>query len=520
MDSSKQTGKSQPNQSLGNKPGASYGAQHSDYFLSRWFFLRLLGIIYLFAFVSLWTQIEGLIGKDGILPATDMLEGVRRQTGADRYWYLPTLCWLSGSDSFLHFQCAAGTALSLLVIIGVLPGPALLGLWALYLSLATVGQDFLSFQWDILLLETGFLAIFFAPWQLRWKLAREKPPSLIMLWLLRWLLFRLMFMSGAVKLLSADATWWNLTALTMHYETQPLPTRFGWYAHQLPLWFQQSSCVIMFLIELVLPAFIFGGRRSRQFACAGFVFFMLLISITGNYCFFNLLTVALCALLLDDALLRRVFPGRTAVPPSARSSPTWVKILRWTGAGILVTITLLVSVTQTVTRLFEIELRKIPPPLLKLLQWESPLRTINSYGLFSVMTTTRPEIILEGSNDRVTWLPYEFKWKPGDPRRAPRWIAPHQPRLDWQMWFAALGNYQSNPWFVNFTIRLLQGKTEATALLEKNPFPDAPPRYIRSAVYEYHFTGFKDRRETGQWWRREYKGPYCPELSLRAGASR
>src|SRR5438876_6073156 len=236
----------------------------------------------------------------------------------ERYWRLPTFCWLDAGDGLLHFQCAAGTVLSLLLIAGFLPVLALVFLWAIYLSLSTVCRDFLSFQWDILLLETGFLAIFLAPRRWLPGFSRETAPSLTVLWLCRWLLFRLMFMSGAVKLLSGDATWSKLTALTFHYETQPLPTWVGWYAHQLPVWFQKTSVALMFVIELALPVLIFFGRRGRQIACGAFLLLMLLISLTGNYCFFNLLTVTLCVLLLDDAFLLRWAPAWMATFLSSR----------------------------------------------------------------------------------------------------------------------------------------------------------------------------------------------------------
>ena len=536
---------------------STLGRERSTCLLSRWLFLRLIGIIYLIAFVSLWSQIDGLVGHNGILPLADHFSAVGERLGPGRYWRLPTLCWFNTSDEFLHFQCAAGVVCSLLLIVGVAPILDLAFLWAIYLSLSTICGDFLSFQWDTLLLETGFLAIFLAPRQWLPKFSLEPAPSVTVLWLCRWLLFRLMFMSGAVKLLSADASWWKLTALTFHYETQPLPTWIGWYAHQLPVWFQKISVAIMFGIELAGPLLIFCGRRPRQIACGAFVLLMLLISLTGNYCFFNLLTVALCVLLLNDAFLLRLLPAslaafvRTRLPsPAGQSAPTYSNVARpmnpssahpdagghsaeplvsfpsWEGSGVglwvavrtfgvgvLAAFILLVSGTETAARLFGVE--NLPPRLLGLLQWVSPLRTINSYGLFAVMTTTRPEIIVEGSNDLLTWLPYEFKWKPGDPKRRPAFVAPHQPRLDWQMWFAALGDYRGNPWFVNFLVRLAQGTPEVLALLKENPFPEKPPRYLRSVLYEYHFTDFATRQAAGDWWRRERKGLYCPEMSLR-----
>jgi hypothetical protein len=281
----------------------------------RWVFLRSLGVIYLIAFVSLWAQIMGLIGRNGILPAESAMAAMRRGAdaqhfGLERYHLVPTLCWFKATDGFLKFQCAAGTALAVLLIVGIAPAPCLFLLWLIYLSLATVCQDFLGFQWDILLLETGFLAIFLAPLQLWPGLSRAAPPSRLVLWLLRWLLFKLMFESGCVKLLSGDPAWRSLTALRFHYETQPLPTWIGWYAHQLPAWAQAASAVVMFGIELFVPFLIFAPRRLRQWACLTLVFFQMLIFLTGNYCFFNLLTIALCLLLLDDAALRAFLPER------------------------------------------------------------------------------------------------------------------------------------------------------------------------------------------------------------------
>ena len=485
--------------------------ERSVNFLSRWLFLRLLGCIYLVAFISLWMQIDGLVGHNGILPAVDYLKAAGENLGSERFWWLPTFCWLNASDGFLHFHCVAGTVLSLLLIAGFAPMLDLTLLWALYLSLSTVCRDFLGFQWDILLLETGFLAIFFAPRSWRPGLSRETPPPVTVLWLFRWLLSRLMFMSGAVKLLSADAAWRNFTALTFHYETQPLPTWIGWYAHQLPVWSQKTSVVVLFLIELATPFLIPCGRRARQAACGVFVFLMILISLTGNYCFFTLLTAGLCLLLLDDLFLARFFPKwlRPAVP--APVAPGRSSVARSAGVAALAIAILLLSGAETAVRLFRV--RRMP--LAGLLQWASPLRSVNSYGLFAVMTRTRPEIIVEGSNDGGTWLAYEFKWKPGDLKRRPAFAAPHQPRLDWQMWFAALGDYRDNPWFVGFLLRLLRGSPEVAALLDKNPFPDKPPRFIRAGLYQYHFTDIATRRATGEWWRRERTGVYCPEISLR-----
>jgi len=487
-----------------------------------WLFLRLIGVIYLIAFVSLWTQTSGLIGHNGILPAGQMMEAAgnyfdQQDVGLNRFHLLPTLCWMSAGDGFLHLLCAAGALLSLLLIIGIAPAPCLFLLWLIYLSLAVVCREFLGFQWDILLLETGFLAIFFAPLQMWPRLSREAPPSRIVLWLLRWLLFRLTFESGCVKLLSGDVLWRNLTALTVHYETQPLPTWIGWYAHQLPLWAQKSSVLIMFAIELAVPFLIFAPRRLRLFGCAVLIGFQVLIFATGNYTFFNLLTIALCLLLLDDAAIRKLTPQKWRArlstlnpqPSTLNLSRRWPRWLVAPLATIILPITFMQVLGIVRPR------TAWPAPIAYVGNWLAPFRSVNNYGLFAIMTTSRLEIIIEGSNDGKNWLPYEFKHKPGDPKRRPAFVAPHQPRLDWQMWFAALGRYRDNPWFINFCLRLLQGSPEVLALLEHDPFPNAPPRYIRAVYYDYRFTDFATRRATGLWWKRERKGEYFPALSLR-----
>jgi hypothetical protein len=403
-----------------------------------------------------------------------------------------------------------------LVIIGIAPAPSLFLLWAIYLSLCTVSDPFLGFQWDVLLLETGFLAIFFAPWQW-WPRhpVRERPPSRVVLWLLRWLLFKLMFRSGCVKLTSGDPTWRDLTALNYHFETQPLPTWIGWHAHHFPEWVHKSDTAFMFVIEIAVPFLIFLPRRPRQLACLAFVALQFFIMLTGNYCFFNLLAMVLCLILLDDAGLQKCLPAKWCrCPETAVSSKrSRFHFVRSVLIAPLVVIVLITSIAQF-SDMFHPPIW-LPRQFFAAEQRLAPLRSFNGYGLFQVMTTSRPEIIVEGSNDGVNWQAYEFKYKPGDLKRRPRFVEPHQPRLDWQMWFAALGNYQQNPWFLNFCVRLLQGSPQVLALMDKNPFPDAPPKYIRAELYEYHFTDSAARRKTGEWWRRELLGNYLPAISLK-----
>ncbi len=491
------------------------GPQPSSYVLSRWVFLRLLGLTYLIAFVSLRVQVIGLIGAHGILPAGEFLQAVQRGYGSQAYRLLPTLAWISSSDAALKLLCTLGALSGLLAMLGFLTGPALALAWLCYLSLVTVGQDFLSFQWDILLLETGFLVLFMVPWRLAeppWR-SGSSFVSATVLWLQRWLLFRLMFLSGAVKLLSGDATWRNLTALQYHYWTQPLPTPLAWYAAQLPAWFQKVSVTGVFVLELGVPFLIFAPQRFRRIGAVLIASFQLLIALTGNYGFFNLLAMILCVLILDDSFLRRWLPARLVdrwkeQPGPPRAAPIG-SVIRATLAVVI----LVISVSEMLGT-FKLE-DWVPGFARQMISWQEPFDLVNTYGLFAVMTTSRVEIVVEGSDDGQIWQAYEFKYKPGDLSRRPPWVAPHQPRLDWQMWFAALASYQENPWFSNFMVRLLEGTPEVTALLASNPFPNGPPRFVRAIAYDYQFTDFAARRTTGNWWRRERRGVYFPEASLR-----
>ena len=483
--------------------------------VTAWLFLRALGVIYLIAFVSLGLQVRGLVGEHGVQPIGDLMGDARQffdanHVGVERYHQLPTLAWIDSSDASLIGQCTAGAALSLLVAFDILPGPSLVVLWVLYLSLSVAGQDFLSFQWDSLLTETGFLAIFLAPWQRHLRPRRDHAPSPISIWLLRWLGFRLMVESGAVKLLSGDATWRHLTALTFHFQTQPLPTWIGWYVHQLPAWWQVISCVLMFAIELGAPWLVFAPRRGRLVGCLAVIALQVLILLTGNYGFFNYLTIAICFLWLDDGFVMRVIPGavwRRLSVPERVTAPAWRRHLAPALVAILV---VPVSISQ-----FADVAPTLLAPVRAAAEWLQPFRSVNNYGLFAVMTTRRDEIQIEGSNDQISWKLYVFRYKPGDVAERPRFVAPYQPRLDWQMWFAALGTARQNPWFTNLCVRLLQGSPDVLGLLAGNPFPDRPPRYIRAELYDYHFSTPAERRATGAWWVSVPAGEYLAPVSLK-----
>jgi predicted DCC family thiol-disulfide oxidoreductase YuxK len=506
------------------------------YFWARRWFLRMLGLIYLIAFVSLWVQVDGLVGSNGMSPVGRFLPAVRQQLGPDAYFLLPTLCWFDSNNAFLHFLCGGGVVLSLLLIFGIAPALLLATLFVFYLSLAIAGQVFLNFQWDVLLLETGFLSIFLAPWRL-WPRdliwwpgaaspATAAPVSRAGLFLLKFLLFKLMVMSGVVKLTSGDDSWgwlnqsfhWSaLTALDYHYWSQPLPTVFAWWADKSPEWFKHFSVAFCLAVEIIVPFFIWAPRRPRLMAAGLIIFLQIIIALTGNYCFFNLLTIALCLLLIDDAAIgtsRRDIPAPINGAPNA--SPARIGRALPKQLGRYAALAVIVATVPINTWLVFSALKpQSRPPgwLAKFYEQLEAFRIVNGYGLFRVMTKDRGEIVIEGSTDGVEWLPYEFKWKPGNVKRAPGWCAPHQPRLDWQMWFAALEAPEQNPWLVGLIVRLLEGSRDVTGLLAHDPFPDKPPHYIRAMFYRYRFTTLEERRQTGAWWKRQELREYLPTIS-------
>ncbi len=473
--------------------------------VARRVFSRTLGAIFFCAFASLGLQVRGLLGARGISPAAEFLRAVREQLGGSAWLMVPTFCWVDVSDGFLVGLCIAGCVISAVLIAGFAPGGCTLALWALYLSLCAVGSPFLNFQWDALLLETALLAVFYLPWKWRPDWSRESAVSRVARWLLWWLLFRLMFASGMVKLSSGDETWRSLSALRFHFETQPLPLWTAWYVHQLPHGLLRAMEAIMFAIEFIAPFLIVAPRRWRHAGAAALIVLQLAIMATGNYAFFNLLTIALCLPLLDDGVWPRRWRERFSPSDEPRTESVWPLRVFGPVAGLIVIVTFmpLVDAFRTGWRW--------PEPFASLRNSLAPLMSFNGYGLFAVMTTTRPEIFVEGSDDGVNWRAYRFRWKPGNVRIPPGLAAPHQPRLDWQMWFAALSDYQHNPWFIRFLGRLLEGSPEVLALLEWNPFPSHPPRYVRAVVAEYHFTRWG---EDG-WWTRGPEKLYCPVVSLK-----
>jgi hypothetical protein len=435
----------------------------------------LLGVIYLIAFASLAPQIRGLFGVNGMAPAAETLLAMHSDYGWRAYLEVPSLFWLAPKDWCLLALCIMGCLAALPLLFGVLVRSSAMAAYLLYLSLVSIGQPFTSFQWDALLLETGFLAIF------------AGSPLLPLAY--RFLLFRFMFESGLVKLTSHDANWRNLHALRYHFFTQPLPTPLAYYVQHAPDWLLTAATFAVLLIELVTPFLLFVPARRVRVATVGpLVLLQILIALTGNYAFFNLLTLALCLWGLDDSCYSRLEDWRAAFRPPA----VW--------ASFPVAAVLALGVLQ----IFDLQ-----PPFF------SSFEIVNPYGLFAVMTTSRVELIVEGSDDLVNWQAYSFRYKPGDVRRGLPLVAPYQPRLDWQMWFAALGDPQQNPWAQVLVYRLLSGQKQVLKLLEPSPFPK-PPRAIRIQAYSYTFTDSAQRLRNGTVWKRTFLGTWLPPTSLPA----
>ena len=488
--------------------------------LTRRLFLRLLGLVYLIAFASLAVQIRGLVGEHGILPAERFLDWAHSIYGAGAYRLLPTLFWLDASDPALLIGALTGAVLGFLLLVGVRPRLVLVLLWLLYLSLSVVGQDFLSFQWDALLLESGLLAVLWAP--SRWPRRASPLPILLVSeplgppdsgrrpafdsgrLLLVFLLFKLMFLSGVTKILSGDPTWQQGTALDFHFETQPLPPWTAWYAHHWPAWMHHVLTWGTLVVEtgapwlLLLPT---RFHRPRLAAVLAIATLQVGIAATGNYGFFNLLTLVLCLPALSDAPI-------VWEDPETGESPR-----RFSLASVVAPVLLGLSALSLVREVvFTLPSGRgaawWPGWGDEVMGWVEPFRSVNGYGLFRVMTTERPELVLEGSRDSTHWEAYGFRYKPGDPMRRPSFVAPFHPRLDWQLWFAALGPGSNLGWLGSLAEGLRAGTPEVVALMGTNPFAGAPPKYVRAVLYDYRFSTPEERSRTGAWWVRTLEGTF------------
>ena len=467
---------------------------------ARWIWMRALGLIFFSAFYSLWFQIHGLIGEKGILPVPEYLGALTQYLGGiKRFWYAPTLLWLSPTDTALTVIVTLGLIASLLLTLNVRPRLMTGIATVLFLSCIAGLQDFSSYQSDGMLLEAGFLSLFFAPRGTRPGLGAEDPPSPLSLFMLRWEWFRIYFESGIVKLASGDQHWRNLTAMDDYYQNGPLPSWPGWYVQHLPHWYHAGTVILIFVVELLLVWAVYMPRKFRL-ACFPIVTALQIgIIATANYAFLNYLVLSLGILLVDDRAFERL--GFKRVASTAVTSPTKMNTLR----RRLETAVLGVALYATVAAfLFGGSFLALPAELL------SPFRIANAYGLFAVMTEARYEIEFQGSNDGRVWIAYPFRYKPQKPRDRPGFFAPYQPRFEWNLWFASLGPPAESPWVMRAQQRLLEGSQPVLRLFRRDPFGGKPPRMVRTVLWQYWFTDAATKRRTGEWWRRKELGPFMP----------
>jgi len=478
----------------------------------RWIWLRALGLIFLSAFYSLAFQITGLNGPRGILPAAEYLPELREAVGAAKaLWYAPTLFWLGSSDGALMAVVLAGAAASVLLALNLAPRASLLIAFVCFLSFVGAAQDFAGYQSDGMLLEAAFISLFLAPRGLRPGLGAKGPPLRLAGFLLLWEWLRIYFESGVVKILSGDAQWRALTALDHYYENGPLPSWPGWYVQHLPHGFHAACVAMVFAVELFLVWLAFFPRRWR-IACFLLVSpFQAAIILTANYAFLNYIVLCLGVWLLDDQFLCRI--GLPA-PESCRETERKKNFFYFSPRVVLgwvlyATIVLAPGLSHRLPR-------RLLLPAVAL----EPFRIANRYGLFAVMTQDRYEIEFQGSRDGAAWIPYPFRYKPQDPLQAPGIYAPYQPRFEWNLWFASLGDYRGYPWVVRTELRLLDGSPEVLQLFAKDPFAGVPPAYVRAVKWQYWFTSAEEKRRKGAWWRREELGLYAPALKNEAGEMR
>lgn len=464
----------------------------SSYLYSQWLYLRLFSLVYLCAFCSMSIGVKGLWGKQGILSIKNFLEQARnRHPNWKRFYYIPSLFWISCSDRSLVLLVRGSILASIFSLFDILTVPMLFFLWLSWLSFLSTGSAFMRRQSDSLLAELGFYNIFYA---------MLSPPPLLALLYLWFCLFKFMFMAGFAKLASGDKSWRNGSAMSYHYETQPLPNRTSWYAAKLPLWAHRFCSYSMFVIELLVPFFILFPAPVRLLATFLLILLQIGIFATGNFTFLNILSGVFACVIVEDRYLEGYLSSYVFLEPSSPSLVLWSFI-----SGVVLCL-FIMSTLVFIVGVFK-KRWKIP-----LLGYVSHFYLSNAYGLFAVMTKVRKEVVIEGSLDGKNWKEYEFPYKAGDTAMAPKQMAPHHPRLDWQMWFAALGNYKSYPWFINLLVRLLEGSKDVLELLRVNPFGEKSPKYIRAKLYRYEFTSYEERKQTACWWKREYLSDYTPVM--------
>jgi len=482
--------------------------RNAQYWLTRFVFLRFLGFVYLFAFLSLANQVLPLIGSHGLTPAHKYLTNIRAAglPESEIWTKLPTLFLWRISDTLLVDLAWFGVAMSVVVLIGFANAPLMSALWFLYMSFVHIGQIWYGYGWEIQLLETGFLAIFIVPPLDPRPFPRHEPPRPI-IWLLRCLIVRIMLGAGLIKI-RGDSCWRDLTCLCYHYETQPIPNPLSRLFHFQPQWAHKIGCLFNHLVELIAPIFAFWPPIARRIAGMLFVTFQLILILSGNLSFLNWLTICPALACLDDRVWRRVLPRRLVL--RAVRAKVHAKSSRIHTILVWLLLPLVGYLTYAPVR------NMMSPHQIMNTSFNS-LHLVNTYGAFGSVGRSRDEIILEGTTDtrigpNTLWRAYEFPAKPGDPARCPPFIAPYQPRLDWQIWFAAMSTPQRHPWLIHVIWNLLHNDRLTLSLLANNPFLDAPPRYIRAELYRYHFT--KPFSGAATYWTRERIGSWLPPMSL------
>jgi hypothetical protein len=525
----------------------------ADRLIPRWIFLRALAAIYFSAFYSLLFQIKGLIGPDGILPANQYLAAVARSLGSAKYWYAPSLFWISSSSQMMMAMTWIGLIAAGLAFLNLWPRLSFFVCFVCFLSFVGASGEFSGYQSDGMLLEAGFLALFFAPRGLMPGWGANDPPSRASLWLLQWEWFRIYFESGMVKLLSGDEQWRNMTAMDEYYQNGPLPTWIGWYAEHLPHWFHAASAAGTLVMELGIVLMLFFPRKVRLICFLIVTPWEIGVILTANYTFLNYLVLALGVLLLDDRTLARLVPQRwrppvvvrtpeieteeqlsiltvtegsavaedaatTAAEEAKLTRTTWRQRIgrRGSAIGLALSAVMLTWIAyDTTVEMIGIPIRGVLLPMAPVAGLE-PFRIANQYGLFAVMTRGRYDIEFQGSNDGENWTPYLFRNKPQLLNEPPRVYAPYQPRFDWNLWFASLGDWHQNEIVPLTEERLLENDAVVVALFKGNPFGRSAPKMVRAVLWRYWFTSLEDKRQTGNWWRREYLGLYAPEMTRTA----
>ena len=485
-----------------------------SYLLTRRILLQSLGFIYVIAFLSLLLHLRPLLSSEGLLPACRFVEDLKSAGSADAFWQRPTLFWFNCSDAILFFFACLGLGLSALLMAGFANVLQVILIWVIYMSFVHIGQIFYGYGWEILLLETTFLSIFLCP-ATRLRLSNAPlPPSVVILWFYRWLVFRVMFGAGLIKI-RHDLCWMDLTCLVYHYETQPIPNPFSWYLHHAPLWFHKVGVLWNHFVELVVPFFVFGPRLLRVAGGVLFLSFQTMLILSGNLSWLNWLTIVIAISCFDDRVFRALIPRRYRKPMTNENTALPGTMSMGRGARAHRVVIIFVAVFLLYLSRHPVQNMLMPGQRMNY-SYDS-LHLMSTYGAFGTIGRNRFEIILEGTDDEVArsetvWKAYEFPGKPGDVHRSPAFIAPFHYRLDWQIWFAAMQTPEQNPWLLHLIYKLLEGNRGLEPLLTENPFPEAPPTFIRAQLYQYTFSEGDQHPEA--WWNREYQGEYLPRFSL------